>query len=393
MAALAFLALAVVASVVPLGRVPNWAAVGAVATVGVGLGPARTATVGDAVDALWKPLAFLLVAVPLAALLDEVGFFAAVAARIDGGRRLGLGLWWLAAVVTVVFNLDAAVVLLTPLYVRVAHRRGQDPVILAFIPALLASLASSVLPVSNLTNLIAAERLDLSAADFVRQLALPSLAAVAVGWWCFRPLMGTAAPTDDAPPDAALAASGGARPLVIGGVATAWLLVGFTAGEHLGVPAFAVAGAALVALAALTRSRPWRQVAFGPAVLALGLAVMAIAAAPELRPERLLSHDGPGGEVLAISGSALGATVMNNLPTTVVALPALETHPDRIWAVLLGVNLGPVLWMTGALSTLLWQACLRGLGARVGAVHYARVGWRVGLPALVAATVVRVLLA
>ena len=114
-------------------------------------------------------------------MLDDVGFFASLAALVDGGRHLRLGLWVLAAAVTVLFNLDAAVVLLTPLYVRLAHRHGDDPIALAFIPALLASLASTVLPVSNLTNLVAAGHLDIDARDFLVQAAPAAVAATVVG--------------------------------------------------------------------------------------------------------------------------------------------------------------------------------------------------------------------
>ena len=113
---------------------------------------------------------FLLLAVPLAVLLDRSGFFA----RWPGSSatpHLVAGLWILAALVTIVFNLDAAVVLLTPLYVRIAERHGRDPVLSGSSRPLLASLASSVLPVSNLTNLIAAERVHLDAGDFVAHLA------------------------------------------------------------------------------------------------------------------------------------------------------------------------------------------------------------------------------
>ena len=84
---------------------------------------------------------------------------------MGGGRHLRLGLWVLAAAVTVLINLDAAVVLLTPLYVRIAERHGEDPLALAFVPALMASLASTVLPVSKLTNLVVAGKLDVGSAD------------------------------------------------------------------------------------------------------------------------------------------------------------------------------------------------------------------------------------
>ena len=94
--------------------------------------------------------------------------------------------WILAAAVVALLNLDAAVVLLTPLYVRTARRVGVDPVMLAFQPVLLAMLASGVLPVSNLTNLIAASHLSLTSTDFLAHLALPSVLASTVGWFAYR---------------------------------------------------------------------------------------------------------------------------------------------------------------------------------------------------------------
>lgn len=140
--------------------------------------------VADQLSSLWPALAFLLVGVPLAALLDRLGFFEAAAAVVAGrrGRHTPvLGLWVLAALTTVVLNLDTTVVLLTPLYIRLARRAGTDPLALAMIPLLLASLASSVLPVSNLTTLIVAERLDVGVGTVFAHLALPSLAATAAG--------------------------------------------------------------------------------------------------------------------------------------------------------------------------------------------------------------------
>ncbi|MGE3329271.1 MAG: arsenic transporter, partial [Acidimicrobiia bacterium] len=76
-------------------------------------------------------------------------------------------------------------------------------------------------------------------------------------------------------------------------------------------------------------------------------------------------------------------------PALLVGLPALDAHPDRLWAVLMGVNLGPTLWVTGALSTLLWQSSMARLGHRVTARTYARYGARVGLPVLAAVAATR----
>jgi arsenical pump membrane protein len=381
------LVIGVVVTVVPPRRIPAHAAAAAVAVVAVIVQVVPLSAFDDALEALAAPLAFLLVAVPLAVVLDEVGFFSSLAALVDGGRHLRLGLWVLAAAVTVLFNLDAAVVLLTPLFVRLAHRHGDDPVALAFIPALLASLASTVLPVSNLTNLIAAGSLDIGARDFLVEAAPAAVAATVVGWFAYRRTF--------APPEHALVVD--ARPdrraLRIGAPVVVWLLIGFTVGERAGVPAWVVALIALVGLIAVTHRLPWRSTPLGPAVLALSLGTLAVAAAPGLHIDRLLGLHGVGGEVATFGGAVLGANLMNNLPAVVVSLPALQEHPERVWALLLGVNIGPTLWATGALSTLLWQSTMARLGHPVSARRYASIGWRVGIPALLTALAVRSILA
>jgi len=381
------LVIGVVVTVVPPGRVPASLAAAAVAVVAVIVQVVPLSAFDDALEALAEPLAFLLVAVPLAVVLDDIGFFASLAALVDGGRHLRLGLWVLAAAVTVLFNLDAAVVLLTPLFVRLAHRHGDDPLALAFIPALLASLASTVLPVSNLTNLVAAGPLDIHTRDFLVEAAPAAVAATVVGWFAYRRTFAAPVhlPVSDEHPDR--------RALWTGAPVVVWLLVGFTVGERLGVPAWVVALIALTGLVGVTRRLPWRSTPLGPAVLALALGTLAVAAAPGLRIDRLLGLDGVGGEVATFGGAVLGANLMNNLPAVVVSLPALQEHPDRVWAVLLGVNIGPTLWATGALSTLLWQSTMSRLGHPVSARRYAAIGWRIGIPALLAALAVRSILA
>jgi arsenical pump membrane protein len=380
------LATGVAGVVVAPRHVPAWVVATAVAAVAVVTGIVPRSALDDALINLGPPLAFLVLAVPLAVLLDELGFFATVAALVDAGPRLRLALWVLAGLVTVLFNLDAAVVLLTPLYVRIASRHGEDPVLLAFLPALLASLASSVLPVSNLTNLVVARRLDLGTTDFLVHAAPVALAATIVGWRVWSRLAGPA-PTLRAAHEPAVPGA-----LAIGVPVVVWLLLGFTVGDQLGVPAWVVAGLALTALVLLTRRLPWQHVPVGAAALALSLGTLALGAAPALGLDRALGVPGAGGEALTFGVAALGANLVNNLPALLVGLPALDLHPGRVWAVLLGVNLGPTLWVTGALSTLLWQATMDRLELPVSNRRYAAVGVRVGLPALAIALVVHLAL-
>ncbi|MCU1392849.1 MAG: Citrate transporter [Ilumatobacteraceae bacterium] len=397
------LAIGSILAVVPWKRVPGWAGPAVVALVALSVRLVPFAAVRTATHDLTSAVLFLLLAVPLAVLLDRSGFFSAIAQRIDGGRHLRAALWVLAALVTIVFNLDAAVVLLTPLYVRIAQRHGEDPVAIGFIPALQAALASSVLPVSNLTNLIVADRLHLGAGQFIAHLGLPSVAAIAAGGWAFvRSVRGEPAAAADAATgeeyglavvsEPSRDAAADARAIRIGGIVVVWMLAGFIVGERVGVAAWVVVAIALVGLMAVQREVPWRQIPVHAAVLAAGLGVLATAAATHLPVRQLLSIAGLPGELATIGVLAIGANAINNLPALLVTLPAVSAHHERVWAVLIGVNLGPTLWVTGALSTLLWQSTMRRLGHTVTALQYARVGIRVGVPAIGAAVTAHLLI-
>lgn len=384
-------------------RLPAWslpllAVVVALAAGAVSFGGAWTA-----LDPLRAPIGFLLAAVPLAALLDRLGFFSSAAALLTRGRRGVGGLWVMAAVVTALLNLDAAVVLLTPLYVGIARRTGRDPLTLALAPVLLACLASSVLPVSNLTNLIAVARTGAGTAAFLANLGLPSLAAVVVGWLAWRrfvvgeePGVDPAAPADPAH----FADVVDRRAMLIGCPLLAAVLAGFVIGHSAGIEPWAVALAADAVLLLADRlvpsggdgsSRvlPWRSVPVGTAVVALSLGVLADAAAMHLPVARLIAGTSTGALARTAALSALAANLFNNLPALLVALPALGRHvTPTLWAVLLGVNMGPVLLVTGSLASLLWLETLGRLGVRAHARDFGRAGAIVGLPAGAAALAV-----
>jgi arsenical pump membrane protein len=242
--------------------------------------------------------------------------------------------------------------------------------------------------VSNLTNLIAVQRIDTSIGQFVAQLALPSAIAIAVGGVIHLRHLRRTATLD------------GRRPVIVddpvdrsslrvGVPVVVWLVLGFTFGHELSIPPWTVTAVALIALMVLRRHVPWRAVPIAAIGIATGLGVVAAGAAAHLPVDELLSMDGVPGEMATFGAFAVGANAINNLPALLVAMPALEVHPDRLWAVLLGVNLGPTLWVTGALSTLLWQSTMARLGHPVSARTYARFGARVGVPVLMAVALCR----
>lgn len=401
--------LSIVALVVGVGgalsrpfRLPAWALPVAAAAVVMAGGAISTSGARRALAQLGEPLAFLLGAVPLAVLLDRLGFFAAAAARLTRRSPSVGGLWVLAALVTTVLNLDAAVVLLTPLYVSIARRRGVDPLLLAAQPVLLACLASSALPVSNLTNLIAASATGAGVGAFLSHLALPSVVASSVGWWRYRALLRRF------PPGAAGAGErvgvgepGARRALVLGGAVVAVVLVGFSAGDRVGIAPWVVVLAADVVLVGIEvrarvvgtapgnvaagRAVPWRAVPVGTALLAGSLAVLAAAAVVHLPVHQLIGGTGVAALARSAGVAALGANLVDNLPALLVALPAAGPGvTPSLWAVLLGVNMGPVLVATGSLASLLWLDALRRLGVPARARDFSRLGVQVGLPGALA---------
>jgi arsenical pump membrane protein len=338
-------------------------------------------------------LAFLATGVPLAILLDRLGFFTAAAeavARLGNARR---GLWVAAAVTTAVLNLDTTVVLLTPLYVRLARRTGQDPFALACIPLLLANLASAALPVSNLTTLIAADTWDLGAGAMATHLGLPTVAACVAGWFAYRRAFPPAPGDGDGDGDERDGRDGRAavdpgeidrRALAEGGAVVAAVLVGFIMGPTVGVAPWMVALAADAVLVVRTRHLPLRAVPVGSMVLVVALAVVTAAVLPAGLGGHLTGA-GPGAALLAAVAGTAAANTVNNLPALLAGLHGTVGPTSAGWGWLLGVSLGPVLWPLGSLANLLWWRSAGEQGVEVSARDLVRVGVRVGGPALLAA--------
>ncbi|MCU1501878.1 MAG: Citrate transporter [Ilumatobacteraceae bacterium] len=380
--------------------VPLWVGPLAFAVIGVATTAIAWPRTRGALDSLRNPLLFLVFAVPLAVLLERIGVFAALAGWVAGGRHLQAWLWVLAAGVTIVFNLDASVVLLTPLYIHVARRNGIRPELLAFQPALLACLASNPLPVSNLTNLIVSEQFDLGVGAFLRNLALPTLLACSVGWLGYRrlarregsPVVAVAAVGEPsfAPPELGAEAVD-ARALRQGLPIVGFVLIGFTVGNAIGVPAWIVAALAVAWATAITRAVPWRTVPYEAMLVAVALAVLVAGAVDDLGVRRLLDAGGIHGRLRAFGFATIASNASNNLPTVLAGAASLHERA-QVWALLAGTNIGPVLVISGSLSGLLWRDTAKRLEVHVTARRYTEVGLRVGLPALLVAGAAVVLL-
>jgi len=346
----------------------------------------------DAADVLARVgpvLAFLVGVTVVAELADDSGVFAVTAreaARLARGRtvRLWLLLATLGTFTTIVLSLDTTAVLLTPVVLSVAEQLDVHPLPLAMTTVWLANTASLLLPVSNLTNLLALRPLDLTEAQFAAHMALPAVAAVVVtlvvlGLRYRRDLVGGyVVPAHPGIDDRILFWTSAAVCLAIGPL----ILVG------LGVAPVAVGGAVVLAVTYLARKRsvlrfslvPWRLV-----VLVTGL-FLVVAALEQRGLSKQLQHAAGEGtsypDLLRLSGvAAVASNLVNNLPAYLALEPAADHSTDRVLALLLGTNLGPLVLLWGSLATLLWRERCRSRGVEVRAKEFALVGLA-GVPVL-----------
>ncbi|WP_211241336.1 ArsB/NhaD family transporter [Pseudonocardia spinosispora] len=323
---------------------------------------------------LGPTVGFLAAILVLAHLADSAGVFRWLGWRLaaaSAGRPVRLlGLVFVAAsVTTAALSLDATVVLLTPVVFGTAARLRLRPKPHVYACTHLANSASTLLPVSNLTNLLAFSASGLSFTAFGALMALPWLAAIGVEYLVFRRFFG-ADLAGRAEPQSAEAEAAPRFALTV----LAVTLAGFGASGAIGVdPAWvAVAGAVVLAVPALVsrRVRVTELVSsasplFCLFVLALGVVVAGVTSHGLGDTLAALIPAAPSllGLLAVAALAAALANLVNNLPATLALLGALGpgTHPGLVLAVLLGVNIGPNLTYVGSLATLLWRRVLAGL--------------------------------
>ncbi|MFD6324549.1 SLC13 family permease [Streptomyces sp. NPDC058442] len=371
----------------PFGRPEAVVAVPAagvvIATGAISLDHAR-----EEAERLGPVIGFLAAVLVLARLCDDEGLFHACGAwmaRTAAGRprHLLVQVFAAASVITAVLSLDATVVLLTPVVFATAARLGARPEPHVYACTHLSNTASLLLPVSNLTNLLAFAASGLSFTRFAALMALPWLVAITTEYVVFRRFFAT-----DLDAGAARTAPTAApRELPVFALATvACTLAGFVLTSALGVnPAWAaLAGAVVLAVRALAQRRTGptalvraAAVPFLAFVLALGIVVRAVVDNGLATGLGRLVPDGTGFvALLAVAAlAAVLANLINNLPAVLVLLPlTVPSGPGAVLAMLLGVNIGPNLTYAGSLATLLWRRIVRAHDSDVELGEFTRLG-------------------
>ena len=381
----------------------TWAVAGAALLVGLKLLPASLAWCGvvRGIDVYLFLTGMMLLAelARLEGLFDWLAARAAKRARGSATRLFAL-VFVVGTMVTVFLSNDATAVVLTPAVAAVAKAtKARDPLPYLFICAFIANAASFVLPISNPANLVIYGSHMPPLLEWLPRYALPSalsiLATYAMLRWTQRARLSQEVSSEIAAP----ALSAGGVTAAIGIVGTAMALLAASAlGVPLGLPTF-VAGSLTAALTLLrSNAGPMsvlRNLSWGVLPLVAGLFVL-VEAMETTGVTRSLADlvqalaARSATEAAWVVGLALavGSNVVNNLPAGLVAsrVTELADLPERVRAaILIGVDLGPNLSVTGSLATILWLTALRREGQSVGAWAFLKLGMLVMPPALLLA--------
>ncbi len=394
--ALVVLAACLIAAIARWRWAPDWAvaAIGAAALVAFGV--LSTADARAAVKQLGPTVGFLAALLLLADGCRRAGMFDALGAFMAAGsegrpRRLLALVFLVAAGTTAVLSLDATIVLLTPIVFATAARLHTNPRPHVYACSHLANSASLLLPVSNLTNLLAFHASGLSFTRFSVLMALPWIAALVIEWLVLRASF--AGELRNSAPRGTRVVERPELPRFALGV-LALTLAGFVLSSPLGIAPVWIAAAGAAVLALRERPRPIELVrAAEPAflVFVLGLGVVVHGAGQHglsSAVDSLLPHGTGLLPLLAVAGiSAVVANLLNNLPATLIILPvAAASGPGAVLAMLVGVNVGPNLTYVGSLATLLWRRIVHAHDEETDMGEFTRLGVRTVPPILVVST-------
>jgi arsenical pump membrane protein len=377
-----------------------WAVTGAVLLVALGLMPVGTAWAGVANGAdVYMFLTGMMLLSELARSEGLFDYLARAATRFSKGSpsRLFLLVYLVGVVVTVFLSNDATAVVLTPaVFAATQAAKIEKPLPYLLICAFVANAASFVLPISNPANLVVYGGGNMPPLlTWLKIFGLPSLASIVATYavlrfWLRRDLEGKVATPEDQPN-----LSGCGKIAAAGIIVTAIGLIASSAlGHDLGAPTL-VAGLLTTALVlAIKRASPLplvREISWGVLPLVAGLFIL-VEALDQTGVTAMLANllktaaqTPVWGAAAAGSVIAFASNLVNNLPAGLVAASAAHqaTSPaDMTGAILIGVDLGPNLSVTGSLATILWLTSLRREQQKVSAGDFLILGFIVMPPAL-----------
>jgi arsenical pump membrane protein len=376
-----------------------WAVAGAVLLVLLNLlpWPEALAAAGKGMDVYL----FLIGMMLLAEVARKEGLFDWLAAQAvrhsrASAKRLFLIVYIVGTIVTVLLSNDATAVVLTPAVYAATRAAKVEPLPYLFVCAFIANAASFVLPISNPANLVVFGKTMPPLETWLRTFTLPSVAAIAATYVALRLTQRRAL-------DAAVAEIGDIAPLTRGGKLAAFgilltacvLLAASAMDRDLGLPTFIAGGTVTLLVLMIGRQSPLpvlQDISWSVLPLVAGLFILVeglnrTGVLPALAGILKQASAAAPHVTSWIAGImvAVASNLLNNLPMGLIAATtsqAAQAPTDVTAAILIGVDLGPNLSVTGSLATILWLIVLRREGEHVGAAQFLKLGLIVMPPAL-----------
>lgn len=396
----------------PRGLGIGWSAMGG-ALAALLLGVIHLSDIPLVWHIVWNASATFIAVIIISLLLDKAGFFAWAALHVarwggGSGRKLFVLLIVLGAVVAALFANDGAALILTPIVIAMLLAlKFSARATLAFVMAagFIADTASLPLVVSNLVNIVSADYFKLGFAEYAAVMLPVNLVSVGmtllVLLYYFKRDIPVSYALDDVPePGSAIH---DVATFIAGWWVLGLLLIGFFWLEDMGVRISVVAAAgALILLVvagrghristrAVLRDAPWQIVFFSLGMYLLVYGLRNAGLTDYLVDVlNVFAHYGVWGAALGTGFlSALLSSVMNNMPTVLVAALSIDAsnaeglvREAMIYANVIGSDLGPKLTPIGSLATLLWLHVLASKDIKISWGYYFRIGVVLTLPVL-----------
>jgi arsenical pump membrane protein len=380
-----------------------WIGAGALLLVVLRLIPLQLA--GKAIAAGADVYLFLIGMMLLSELAREHGVFhwlssAAVRGAHGSSARLFTLVYGIGTLVTIFMSNDATAVVLTPAILTAVRKAKVQPLPHLFACAMIANAASFVLPISNPANLVVFHSGLPPLSRWLLSFAVPSIFSIAVTYLAlrlvFREELQHSIEENVAPQTLGLHGK-----MILGGLALTIgvLLTASSLKMDLGLPTCLAALVITAAVSIQSRSNPLqlaKHISWSTLLLVAGLFIMvaAVQSIGALSPMQAALHWvqrlAPAAGAL-VTGMAVGIAnnVVNNLPLGLLAGATLQAAHARGWvaeAVLIGVDLGPNLSVTGSLATILWLIALRKEKLAVSFLDFLKVG-AIAMPSALLASI------
>ena len=399
-------ALAILGVIIRPWKLPEalWVVLAAAALLVFGLIPLPDA--GTAVLKGVDVYLFLIGMMVLAELARHEELFdwlAAFAVRHSKGSptRLFVLVYLVGTIVTIFLSNDATAVVLTPAVYAAAKRAKANPLPYLFICAFIANAASFVLPISNPANLVVYGAKMPPLKVWLAEFGLASLVSIIVTFVVLRFLQ-QADLTGEISRDVKVPTLSRGGRLAAGGIGltAVGLLIASSLNWQLGLPTFLAGGATALVVVILNRLTPWKiakDISWSVLPLVAGLFVLVEAVqgtgllTPLVNFLPVSAASAPNATGLVVGALvAVLCNVVNNLPLGLIAgsvATGAQLSPHVTGAMLIGVDLGPNLSVTGSLATILWLVALRREGQAVSGWKFLKLGCLVMPPALLASLV------